>query len=1119
MAALHPDVVLRHLRRLAAWQQSDAELLGRFIACGDGDAFAALVRRHGPLVLSVCRSVLGHEQDAEDAFQATFLVLARKAGSVRKRAALSSWLHGVAYRLAREALARAAQRRLHERQPRAEAAPAAMDDLTWRELRAALHEEVQRLPERNRLPLLLCYWEGLTQEEAAKRLGLPKETLKHRLERAREMLRSRLERRGLAPAVPLLAAGLTPSAVSATLVETTTQAGVLYVAGGAVSGAAVALTEAGTSALGLSKVKLLAGLLLLSAVLAAGMAGPARQALTQPAPQVKPPETVAQQPQKAAEKQVRLDLFGDPLPEGAIARIGTSRLRDSASTCVIAFSPDGRQLAYGNENGLIHVCEAADGKPLFDFQPDKVNCNPVTELAFSPDGRTLAVGGYWYEALWLIDLATRKIRHTIPNTAPRQNLWGRAWQGPGFAFTPDGGTLVVGGKDGALHLWDAATGTEQATLQETTEPVLSLALTANGHTALTAHRGGAIHLWDVPGRKQLRQLAGSTKLPHLYLTALAPDGKTVALAPEAAVLELWDPDGGRRHQLRTAAPVVGLSFTSDGASLLVADGDGCVTVWDVQTGKKRTALSCEGISLRGTDGHIQPRPSAWFRSDGKVMAWAVVGAVRLWSLATGQETPRPLLCPQGIRWAGFSADGRLLYAGGVNGELGVWDAATGRQHGPLRKTPPTPGARYSPAADRRRVVVVTARRDMVTMPQTGEGRIFLWDPTGEAGPVQLREQSKPAGSAALTPDHRFIVAPQVTGRIQVYDGTTEKPPRSFDGHKNEYRPTFSPDGRLLATTAPDGVMCLYDFATGRLLRELKGQSPAGCLAFSPDSRTLASGHFTIPKELGPSDEAIYLWDTATGRELQRIPARHGGGVQDLSLSPDGRLLASCGLDGAVRLWETASGQERRRYQGHRSWALSIDFAPDGGRLVSASLDGTAVVWQVFDHAAADRPAADLDVLWADLGKDGVAAHRAMSVLIAAKGTAAFLDVQVKAAGKPSAERLKAWIADLDSTEFKAREQAMKELARQGVRVEATLREVLADKPTLEVQRRITTLLEKLAPAGSPESLRLLRSIEALEHIGTAEVRKTLTRLTKDAPRTWLEREAKASLERLAKRSH
>src|SRR5262249_54455435 len=155
--------------------------------------------------------------------------------------------------------------------------------------------------------------------------------------------------------------------------------------------------------------------------------------------------------------------------------------------------------------GLIHVCEAADGKPLLDLQIDKVNFNPVTELAFSPDGRTLAVGGYWYESLWLIDLAMRKVRHTIPNTAPGQNLWGREWQGPGFTFTPDGRTLIVGGKEGALHLWDPVSGTEQAALRETTEPVLSLALTTNGQTALTAHRDGALHLWDLASRKHLRK--------------------------------------------------------------------------------------------------------------------------------------------------------------------------------------------------------------------------------------------------------------------------------------------------------------------------------------------------------------------------------------------------------------------------------------------------------------------------------------------------------------------------------------------------------------------------------------------------------------------------------------
>src|SRR5262249_24922121 len=149
------------------------QLLQQFIADQDETAFAAIVQRHGNMVLGVCRSVLRHQQDAEDAFQAAFLVLARKAHTVRKHEALSSWLHGVAYRLSPKALSR--------RQPvtfgdaRENANPFAanhVDDLTMRELRGILHEELDRLGDKYRTPLLLCYWEGKTRDEAAEQLGM-----------------------------------------------------------------------------------------------------------------------------------------------------------------------------------------------------------------------------------------------------------------------------------------------------------------------------------------------------------------------------------------------------------------------------------------------------------------------------------------------------------------------------------------------------------------------------------------------------------------------------------------------------------------------------------------------------------------------------------------------------------------------------------------------------------------------------------------------------------------------------------------------------------------------------------------------------------------------------------
>src|SRR5262249_47093631 len=166
------------------------------------EAFAALVRRHGELVLGVCRRVLGHEQDAEDVFQAVFLVLSRKAATLRHKEAVGPWLFGVARRLALRARQQARQRRGREGRAVDRPPDDPLAELTVREAQAALDEEFARLPERDRGPLILCYLEGLTRDEAARRLGCPLGTLKSRLERARAALQKRLAPRGLTPAAP-----------------------------------------------------------------------------------------------------------------------------------------------------------------------------------------------------------------------------------------------------------------------------------------------------------------------------------------------------------------------------------------------------------------------------------------------------------------------------------------------------------------------------------------------------------------------------------------------------------------------------------------------------------------------------------------------------------------------------------------------------------------------------------------------------------------------------------------------------------------------------------------------------------------------------------------------------
>jgi len=241
----------------------DQDLVQRFHTQQNQAAFHVLLRRHGPMVLDVCRGVLGNEADAEDAFQATFLIFARKAGSIRKTASLASWLHGVAYRTALKARAQSASRQRHEA-----CVPARMssqpDDLTWREVRQVLHEEVNGLPERYRAPLVLCYLEGATQDGAAVQLNLAKSTLRERLERGRALLRTRLVRRGLGPAAVLVtAAWPAPNAFAclpASMVSSTVKAASLFAAGqtagvGLISAKAAALTEGVLRTMLLSKIK------------------------------------------------------------------------------------------------------------------------------------------------------------------------------------------------------------------------------------------------------------------------------------------------------------------------------------------------------------------------------------------------------------------------------------------------------------------------------------------------------------------------------------------------------------------------------------------------------------------------------------------------------------------------------------------------------------------------------------------------------------------------------------------------------------------------------------------------------------------------------------------------
>src|SRR5579883_2419997 len=327
---------------------SDRQLLERYAAGGQDSAgeaaFAALVARHGPMVLGVCRQVLGDAQHAEDAFQAVFLVLARKARSIRHPDLLGNWLYGVAIRTARCARQQIARRRRREEgramtgpgagsfAPAEPTAPPADRPAIDREQAEAIHGEVDRLPRAFRLPVVLCYFEGLTLDEAARRLRCPAGTLRSRLARAREKLRSALARRGIIVPVAALGVALAPRSASASvpplLCETTTRAALAFAArntaaGGALSAPAAALAQEVLTTMLIHKLRLVVITALALAAIATGTGylalalASAREGKPPGEPIAQPARTEPRRPDPPGPAEGRMTVTGRVLdPDG-----------------------------------------------------------------------------------------------------------------------------------------------------------------------------------------------------------------------------------------------------------------------------------------------------------------------------------------------------------------------------------------------------------------------------------------------------------------------------------------------------------------------------------------------------------------------------------------------------------------------------------------------------------------------------------------------------------------------------------------------------------------------------------------------------------------------------------
>jgi RNA polymerase sigma factor (sigma-70 family) len=979
----------QHIRRWVVTQNlgdfTDRKLLERFTREEDEAAFAIVVRRHAGLVLGACRAVLQHQQDAEDAFQATFLVLARKAGSVAWQESVAGWLFETARHMALKVRSHAARRRLHE---------VAMEDLppvdnvanlAWGELRSILDEELSRLPEKYRAALVLCHMEGKSRSEAARELGWKEGAVKIRLERGRDLLRVRLTRRGLALSTGLLGTMLSTSALSAMvparLMESTVKAATCYAAGkeaaaGLVSAEAAALAKGGLGAMAFSKSKMVA--LTLAALLVTAGTG---ISLHRPAVAQSVAALDADTAKPAADsKAAAQDQYGDALPQGAKMRFGTLRLRHGGPVYFVGFAAKGKELVTAGQDCTVRVWELPSGKELRRIgKPAQaaagVGAMPniaiaggnammaprgqagSSQVALSADGQTLAIAAA-DGTVQLYEVATGKQA-------------GKIQAGPGLGsmvFASDAKSLATRSNTGVIQQWEIATGKE---IRKYGTPVNNqngviiivnnglwvggggggIAFSPDGKTIAGQKSNfdpknqkatGEVQLWSVETGKEIKSLkddqangfAGSSAI------AFAPNSKTLAWASSDGTVHLFDSESSK--DLRTLGDKGGAisaqAFAPDGKSLAVQGNDKLVRVYDVENGKELRQLGDKEADARGAGGFVVASrfvgggssQSLAYSPDGDVLAVAGSGnTVRLWAVATGKEIlPVASGHQGGVSPVAVSPDGKTLISCGADHVVRLWDMATGKEIRQFKLPAEAANAVFSPNGG----LLAFATADTIRVWDVAKGSEVqtMKLPAAPANPFGFK-----AGVSllAFSPDDKVLASRGFESKIRLWDVASGAETRVLD----------EPLPKEQGNPAPGGLM-IRGFGT----------YSAG-IAFSSDGGTVAAvtssqnvgawGVANVQIGGGRANNAVKpmarFWHVLTGKQVRQFVIDKP--AQAFVLSPDDRNLATLNGDGTISIWEVASGKERCQF---KAGGTLLRFAKDGHTLAVAGNDRKIALYDI-----------------------------------------------------------------------------------------------------------------------------------------------------------------------------
>jgi WD40 repeat protein len=811
---------------------------------------------------------------------------------------------------------------------------------------------------------------------------------------------------------------------------------------------------------------------------------------------------------RPAETTVAVDAYGDPLPPGALGRLGTTRLRHSCSA--LAFSPDGKTLASCGNDRLIRLWDTATGRELRTF---KGHANFVMAAAFSSDGTRL-VSAAQDGTIRLWDAASGKELGSRGSGKLTQRF-------VALVLCPDKQTAVTAELDMTVRVWDLASdppGKEPRTLDEHRAQGGIVALSPDGKVFATRKGNSLISVWELATGKELIQFQARHKsVSHLWFT---PDGKGLVTAGAEPVLDLWDAATGEHRQRLdgTGPSIQALAFAPSGRFLATKAMDRPLRIWGLASGKE----------LRQFDLPAGGASAMTFSSDGKFLAACQGLTIHLWDMGANREL-FPAAGHEGrIDQVQFSPDGRRLTTAGMDRTARVWELFPLGGQRPREGPEPLGGKQVelwsSPDGTAFRLLLTPDGRAVIASSAGKVSRGELSGTFGNSRPLITGIQG-PVLCQAISPEGKLLAFRGRDRVTRLWSMELGKEVGQLEGDFQSVCLAFSPDGKLAAGSANNHPVRIWDVGTGKEIRQWEVVNKLGggdrvttrganSLVFSPDSKSLLS-----------VDVQVCLWEVVTGQERWRA-SRQLSGFVGAAFSPDSKLVAVGSVANPVVLLDAGTGAELAVFEGHRGMPRSLNFSPDGILLATAGEDASILLWDASEARKKTRPApialkaAQLAALWKELAApEASRAARALRSLAGAPGEAVpFLQARMLGGTKEEIERFAPLIRKLDDDQFEVRDKAQKELESWEDVAAPALRKALQGNPTPEVRTRLQQLLDRLKePDAESERLRGLRVVELLERIGTTEAQDVLKKLAAGVPEAVLTKEAAASLGRLRKR--